>query len=107
MTAPNNPAPPAYSAPAPGKEGMSPPVIMTPPQAPMIVVAEGVSMTAAERGELYRSELYGRCAAGVHEPSTKFGPCGIITAIVCFPIGLLCLLVDNERRCTVCGVKLD
>ncbi|RXW19584.1 hypothetical protein EST38_g6274 [Candolleomyces aberdarensis] len=107
MTVPNNQAPPpAYSAPAPGKDGL-PPAGYLPPQPPMIVVTEQTPLTAAERGELYRSELYGRCAAGIHEPSTRFGPCGIVTAIVCFPIGLLCLLVDNERRCTVCGVRLN
>jgi hypothetical protein len=29
---------------------------------------------------------------GQHDPVTRYGVCGIITAILCFPIGLICLL---------------
>lgn len=33
-----------------------------------------------------------RCARGQHDATRKYGMCGIITAIVCFPCGLICLL---------------
>ncbi len=33
-----------------------------------------------------------RCARGDHDVETKYGVCGIITAVVCFPCGLICLL---------------
>ncbi|KAK0463962.1 uncharacterized protein EV420DRAFT_1638880 [Desarmillaria tabescens] len=69
-----------------------------PPQAP--------PKTPAQIGEEYRSALYAQCAAGVHEPTTKFGICGIITAVVCFPIGLICLFMDTEQKCNRCGIKL-
>ena len=32
------------------------------------------------------------CAAGNHDYTKKYGVCGIITAIICFPCGLICLL---------------
>ena len=31
------------------------------------------------------------CAAGNHDYTKKYGVCGIITAILCFPCGLICL----------------
>ncbi|KAF7763663.1 hypothetical protein Agabi119p4_8200 [Agaricus bisporus var. burnettii] len=43
------------------------------------------------------------CQQGHHDITTSYGPCGIITAVCCFPIGLLALLVDVEKRCTRCG----
>ncbi|EDR14866.1 uncharacterized protein LACBIDRAFT_306056 [Laccaria bicolor S238N-H82] len=39
-------------------------------------------VSAAAKGEQYQQELLARCAAGQHDYSTRFGPCGIITAIV-------------------------
>ena len=71
------------------------------------------------------------CAAGQHDPTKKYGVCGIITAIVCFPCGLICPLyvstisptraltlmtspltvivpassTDVEKRCVRCGVE--
>jgi peptidoglycan/LPS O-acetylase OafA/YrhL len=67
--------------------------------------------------------VFARCAQGIHEPTTKYGICGIITAVVCFPIGLICLLyvsppllpvlvvilprsTDTEQKCARCGIKL-
>ncbi|PBK78339.1 hypothetical protein ARMSODRAFT_947232 [Armillaria solidipes] len=72
---------------------------MQPPQPPP-------PRTPAQIGDEYRSALYAQCAAGVHEPTTKFGVCGIITAVVCFPIGLICLFIDTEQKCNRCGIKL-
>ncbi|KAL1676972.1 hypothetical protein EV122DRAFT_279542 [Schizophyllum commune] len=46
-------------------------------------------------------------AQGVHDPKTKYGVCGIITAVLCFPCGLICLFSDTEQRCTRCGVKVQ
>ena len=40
----------------------------------------------------YAHAVLARCARGDHDVETKFGVCGIITAIVCFPCGLICLL---------------
>lgn len=60
----------------------------------------------AQIGEEYRAGLFARCAQGVHEPTTKYGVCGIITAVVCFPIGLICLFMDTEQKCARCGIRL-
>lgn len=69
--------------------------------------------------------VYARCAQGIHQPTTKYGICGIITAVVCFPCGLICLLyvsvsspershlidlshsTDTEQKCAQCGIRLD
>ncbi|THU97184.1 hypothetical protein K435DRAFT_620327, partial [Dendrothele bispora CBS 962.96] len=47
--------------------------------------------SAAQIGEEYRAALFAQCAQGKHSPKTTYGPCGIVTAIICFPIGLICL----------------
>ncbi|KAE9390475.1 hypothetical protein BT96DRAFT_833368, partial [Gymnopus androsaceus JB14] len=47
-----------------------------------------------------------QCAQGVHDPETKYGMCGIITAVCLFPIGLICLFTDRKRKCARCGVPL-
>ncbi|KAI0070444.1 hypothetical protein K474DRAFT_1670074 [Panus rudis PR-1116 ss-1] len=71
--------------------------------------------------ELTRT-VWARCARGDHNWETKYGACGIITAVLLFPIGLICLLyvprpsayvvalnffamhsMDTERKCTRCG----
>ncbi|KAL1742081.1 hypothetical protein HDZ31DRAFT_44067 [Schizophyllum fasciatum] len=70
-----------------------------PPQQPQ-------QMSAAQMGEQYRTELFSQCAQGHHDPKRKYGPCGIITAVLCFPCGLICLFYDAEHRCTRCGVKV-
>ncbi|CCM04645.1 uncharacterized protein FIBRA_06829 [Fibroporia radiculosa] len=46
----------------------------------------------AALGRQYQEQLFARCARGDHEVTTKHGPIGIISAILLFPIGLLCLL---------------
>ncbi|KAF7294857.1 hypothetical protein MIND_01023600 [Mycena indigotica] len=63
--------------------------------------------TPAQVGENYRAQLFAQCAQGQHSPTTKYGVCGIITAVVCFPIGLICLFIDTEQRCDRCGIKLS
>ncbi|KAF8237430.1 hypothetical protein L208DRAFT_1247542 [Tricholoma matsutake] len=50
--------------------------------------------------------VYARCAQGLHDPSIKFGICGIILAVICFPIGLICLFLDTDRVCSRCGARL-
>ncbi|KAJ8699888.1 hypothetical protein PTI98_002965 [Pleurotus ostreatus] len=57
-------------------------------------------------GQNYQAVLFARCAQGRHERTTKYGACGIIAAILLFPIGLLCLFLDTEDRCAVCGTVL-
>lgn len=39
--------------------------------------------------------------------STSFGLVGILSAIVCFPVGLGCLLVDRTVVCERCGEVLN
>ncbi|KAJ7111528.1 hypothetical protein C8R43DRAFT_1139074 [Mycena crocata] len=63
--------------------------------------------SAAQVGEDYRAQLFAQCAQGIHQPTTKYGICGIITAVVCFPIGLICLFTDTEQKCDRCGIKLS
>ncbi|KAI0087892.1 hypothetical protein BDY19DRAFT_953707 [Irpex rosettiformis] len=60
----------------------------------------------AQIGSQYQQELFARCARGDHVVDTKYGPCGIITAVICFPIGLIALFVDREKKCSRCGVKI-
>ncbi|TFY72688.1 hypothetical protein EVG20_g354 [Dentipellis fragilis] len=57
-------------------------------------------------GEQYRSQLLARCAQGDHDVSTSFGLCGILCAILLFPLGLICLCIDTEKKCSRCGVRL-
>ncbi|KAF9646396.1 hypothetical protein BDM02DRAFT_3118715 [Thelephora ganbajun] len=42
-------------------------------------------------GQEYRDRLLAQCANGDHDATTTFGICGIICAILLFPIGLVCL----------------
>ncbi|ETW85840.1 hypothetical protein HETIRDRAFT_379978 [Heterobasidion irregulare TC 32-1] len=60
----------------------------------------------ARIGEQYRNQLLARCAQGHHDPTTHFGVCGIICAVLLFPIGLVCLFLDTDRKCSRCGVPL-
>ncbi|KAJ6502464.1 hypothetical protein C8R45DRAFT_1210012 [Mycena sanguinolenta] len=64
-------------------------------------------MSAQQMGDQYRAQLFAQCAQGIHQPTTKYGICGIITAVVCFPIGLICLFTDTEQKCDRCGIKLS
>ncbi|KIK66852.1 hypothetical protein GYMLUDRAFT_913406 [Collybiopsis luxurians FD-317 M1] len=59
------------------------------------------------QGEQYQTQLLALCAQGNHDPETKYGACGIITAICCFPIGLICLFTDRQKRCARCKVLLE
>ena len=43
------------------------------------------------------------CAAGNHDYTKKYGVCGIITAIICFPCGLICLLYVFTSYCASTG----
>jgi len=45
----------------------------------------------------------GWCTDGQHVYSLHYGMCGIVSAIVFFPIGLLCLFADMKRVCSRCG----
>ncbi|KAJ6529433.1 hypothetical protein DFH09DRAFT_1185103 [Mycena vulgaris] len=63
-------------------------------------------LSAAQIGENFRGQLFAQCAQGIHQPTTKYGVFGIITAVVCFPCGLIALFIDVERKCDRCGIKL-
>ncbi|EJU04140.1 hypothetical protein DACRYDRAFT_20765 [Dacryopinax primogenitus] len=43
------------------------------------------------------------CAQQGHIRSTTFGILGVLFAIVCFPIGLVCCVMDRREQCTRCG----
>ncbi|KAF9447215.1 hypothetical protein P691DRAFT_671954 [Macrolepiota fuliginosa MF-IS2] len=45
------------------------------------------------------------CQQGQHARTRKYGACGIITAILLFPIGLIALFLDVEEYCTRCGTR--
>ncbi|KAF8503471.1 hypothetical protein F5888DRAFT_1799794 [Russula emetica] len=57
-------------------------------------------------GQQYRNQLFAQCARGNHDEMTSFGLCGIICAILLFPIGLIFLCIDTEKKCSRCGVRL-
>ncbi|KAG5727978.1 hypothetical protein E4T56_gene19340 [Termitomyces sp. T112] len=46
------------------------------------------------------------CAQGHHASSIRFGLCGILAAIFCFPIGFICMCLDTERVCARCGIRM-
>ncbi|GLB41166.1 putative uncharacterized conserved protein (DUF2367) [Lyophyllum shimeji] len=58
---------------------------------------------AAQIGDRYRAEMYAQCAQGNHAWTKKYGVCGIITGVMLFPVGLICLFMDSHRQCTRCG----
>ncbi|EKM51786.1 uncharacterized protein PHACADRAFT_101848 [Phanerochaete carnosa HHB-10118-sp] len=60
----------------------------------------------AQVGAQYQQQLLARCARGDHDRKRKYGACGIITAVLLFPIGLICLFTDSEERCVRCGQKM-
>ncbi|KAI0322254.1 hypothetical protein OF83DRAFT_1049773 [Amylostereum chailletii] len=78
--------------------------VYTPPGAPQqnTVYVEDPSWV----GTQYRNQLFARCARGDHDITTTFGLCGIICAVLLFPIGLICLCLDTEKKCSRCGVRL-
>jgi len=49
--------------------------------------------------------MNGQCSVGQHAYRFHYGPCGIIASVILFPIGLVFLLIDRERRCVRCGVS--
>ncbi|TFK93088.1 hypothetical protein K466DRAFT_479298 [Polyporus arcularius HHB13444] len=63
-------------------------------------------MMGMSAGQQYQQQLFAMCAAGNHDVTTKYGIAGIITAIVCFPCGLICLFADTEKRCVRCGSRV-
>ncbi|KAF8155761.1 hypothetical protein B0H34DRAFT_798882 [Crassisporium funariophilum] len=63
--------------------------------------------TAVGAGEAYRDQLFAQCAQGNHERKTEYGMCGILTAVFCFPCGLICLFSDSQEKCSRCGVSLE
>ncbi|KAF8966605.1 hypothetical protein BDZ97DRAFT_620977 [Flammula alnicola] len=65
------------------------------------------ALDAATLGQQYRDQLFAQCAMGNHQPKTNFGICGIITAVMCFPCGLICLFKDTDITCARCGVLLE
>lgn len=111
-------SPPPYPMDKPMEKAMPPPIApMGPPypvagpsgSGPTVVVEHRYMMPEdmeAQAGRRYHDQLLARCAKGQHEATTKFGPCGIITSVIMFPIGLLCLMVDQEKRCSRCGAKI-
>ncbi|KAJ7070450.1 hypothetical protein B0H15DRAFT_966299 [Mycena belliarum] len=107
------PAPPAvYQAQEPQKPYEYAPQPPQPPQGykeplPQGYAAQPQMMNPAQAGEMYRAQLFAQCAQGIHQPSTKYGMCGIITAVLCFPCGLIALFIDTEQKCDRCGIKLD
>ncbi|KAH9924665.1 uncharacterized protein BXZ73DRAFT_50380, partial [Epithele typhae] len=50
--------------------------------------------------------VFALCAQGQHDVTTKYGIAGIITAIACFPCGLIALFLDVEKRCVRCGQRV-
>ncbi|KAI0335799.1 hypothetical protein GY45DRAFT_1316525 [Cubamyces sp. BRFM 1775] len=88
-------------APVPGQQqyyyGAPPPGAGYPPQA-----APPVQNVGAQ----YQEQLLAMCASGNHDVQKKHGIAGIIAAILFFPIGLLCLVADVEKRCVRCGAHL-
>ncbi|KAJ4487864.1 hypothetical protein J3R30DRAFT_860171 [Lentinula aciculospora] len=106
MQPPQSPMQPQY----PVQPTVQPP--MRPPSMAMPQSGMQPSVSTEQAGEQYRTQLFAQCAQGIHDPHTKYGVCGIITAVVfpvCagFPIGLICLFTDTEQRCHRCGVRLD
>ncbi|KAF8066882.1 hypothetical protein FPV67DRAFT_1496838 [Lyophyllum atratum] len=64
------------------------------------------TMSAADIGGQYRNAQFALCAQGNHSRTTKYGVCGIITGVLLFPIGLICLFMDTEEVCSRCGNRL-
>ncbi|EIM90084.1 uncharacterized protein STEHIDRAFT_92810 [Stereum hirsutum FP-91666 SS1] len=58
-------------------------------------------------GDSYRTQFLHRCNQGDHDVTTSFGLCGIVCAILLFPIGLMCLVIDTEKKCARCGARID
>jgi len=100
--------PPVYPMPMPMPTPMQAPAAKDEtPQIYQSSTAPAFPVPPTTVGQQYHEQLFSACARGQHDRTTKFGTCGIVTAICCFPIGLLCLCADKEVRCARCGVKLN
>ncbi|KAH7101585.1 hypothetical protein BKA62DRAFT_703399 [Auriculariales sp. MPI-PUGE-AT-0066] len=53
--------------------------------------AQTVEDRDVEEGRRYEQQLLARCAIGEHAPKYTYGPCGIISSVLLFPVGLVCL----------------
>ncbi|PIL22637.1 hypothetical protein GSI_15328 [Ganoderma sinense ZZ0214-1] len=102
-TVPQGPPPPQFQQPynpnmaQGGPQGPIGPQSGYPPAGPAPALNPGMQ---------YQQQLFAMCAQGNHDVTTKYGMAGIITAIVCFPCGLLALLCDQEKRCVRCGSRV-
>ena len=96
-----------------------PPAYHPPSQEPSPQVSQQrPPLTATQMGEQYRSEclqttycilfrsdtlysliVYARCAQGLHDPSLKFGVCGIILAVVRLRRLVQSQLLDSTNLC--------
>lgn len=47
------------------------------------------------------------CQQKGHEPMTNYGTLGILSAIFCFPVGIICCLLDQRTMCRRCGTVLS
>eukprot|EP00762_Andalucia_godoyi_P006819 ANDGO_00883.mRNA.1 hypothetical protein AMSG_11939 len=84
-----------------------------PPASGPIYNAPGPQTTYHQGTPLMGSPMYpvqpvlygGMCPHQIiHE---SFTCCGITTAVLCFPCGLICCLGKPEKRCQQCGALLD
>ncbi|KAJ3490674.1 hypothetical protein NLI96_g1243 [Meripilus lineatus] len=76
------------------------------PAQPQVVPQQTIVQVQPDLGTQYQQQLFARCARGDHDVTVRYGPCGIIAAIVFFPIGLIFLFLDVERKCARCGANL-
>ncbi|XP_038066147.1 brain protein I3-like [Patiria miniata] len=94
------PAPPAQGYPAPPAQGYSdyPPPQQgypaQPPPATQVTVTQPTTQVV----------VVGNCPV-CHAGTMvdEFTTCGILLAIFCFPLGVICCLMMKERVCTHCG----
>ncbi|KAI0789694.1 hypothetical protein C8Q75DRAFT_806854 [Abortiporus biennis] len=75
-------------------------------QSPSVALPSPSNNYDLAMGQQFQQSMYARCARGDHDVVTKYGVCGIAAAVILFPIGLLFLLIDRERRCARCGTFL-
>ncbi|XP_045166812.1 brain protein I3-like [Mercenaria mercenaria] len=78
--------------------GYGQPVYGPPPTSNVVVVTQpGAGMTARP----------GTCRhCGIGYPHSTYSVMGILLAILCFPIGILCCLMLTETRCSHCRALL-
>ncbi|KIM79558.1 hypothetical protein PILCRDRAFT_560100 [Piloderma croceum F 1598] len=110
---PSDDPPPSYSEPsvAGGSRPKFSPTL--PPPAMVSSTTDRsmhIAMTPREEaliGEEYHRQLLARCAQGNHEPKRHYGILGIVFAVILFPVGLLCLVLDSEQKCARCQVRIE